>query len=461
MVELFPAIKGHLGSWTYYSTKMKARNLARQVQFATQVNNGSSLDDLLQRALNEGRSKEHIARYLSKHEDRFFNSIVIAALDGEPVFSGVRLADDPGMALIADDFEEDFGVLKFGNGVKYYALDGQHRLKAITALLENETDFAVPQGFADEEFPVIMVVPRRNEGREAFMKKYRRLFGHLNRYAKPMDEQTKIAIDEDDAFAIVTRRLLQEHPFFQKRDKDEFVRYAGGANLGSEDRVFTTLKTLYDMNKSLLMSSAIRDKAEDLMRFRPEDEVLDQMYSQLAMIWDSIVAHVPKMNFPPASMRHRNDVPYVVDGQEQIAHAWFRPLTQVALCTVARQILDHRLPSPDAPTAEDVDRALRGLSELPFNLGEAPFRRLVFVEGDGMDDERTWQMRSEDRKEAAVRLRQVMSFIVGTSGWDSESLGALRLSWAEKLWGGDEAERDWMWSEIIRQAEAYRAKVNA
>src|SRR5690606_3119894 len=98
---------------------------------------------------------------------------------------------------------------------KYFALDGQHRLKAIQTLVEGtERDIPdMPEGFLEEEVSVIMLV-RSEESEEKFLQMYRRVFSSLNRYAKPTDRDTNIIMDEDDAIAILTRRLLTEHEFF-------------------------------------------------------------------------------------------------------------------------------------------------------------------------------------------------------------------------------------------------------
>ena len=108
-------------------------------------------------------------------------------------------------------------MLSFDGTQDYYALDGQHRLAAIKALIDPISDVAVdaPEGFKDEELSVIVVVPSEAETRDQFMKRYRRLFGNLNRYAKPTDEVTNIIMDEDDVFAIITRRLITEHEFLR------------------------------------------------------------------------------------------------------------------------------------------------------------------------------------------------------------------------------------------------------
>ena len=102
---------------------------------------------------------------------------------------------------------------------------------------------------------MVVVVPSEADSEEEFRKRYRRLFGNLNRYAKPTDNVTNIIMDEDDAFAIVTRRLITEHPFFQYsgREKESArVKTQKGKNLRSTDSYWTSLETLYTVNIALL-----------------------------------------------------------------------------------------------------------------------------------------------------------------------------------------------------------------
>ena len=134
-MELHPALQGQLGTWKYYSTKMTARALAANVKFASEVWEAKALNLAIQRVLNESRAKTAIASYLARQEDHFFNSIVVAAIEGNPTFFAVNLADDPRFEMIADKrFAEAFGVLRF-DGRSYYALDGRS-IRCVRALLE-------------------------------------------------------------------------------------------------------------------------------------------------------------------------------------------------------------------------------------------------------------------------------------------------------------------------------------
>ena len=129
------------------------------------------------------------------------------------------MEDDERFSLFRDDarLNQTFGVLAFDGTHHYYALDGQHRLAAIKRLIDPKAEKPVlaPRNFGTEEVSVIVVVPKTDETNDSFMLRYRRLFGNLNRHAKTTDQVTNIIMDEDDVFAILTRRIITDHAFFQ------------------------------------------------------------------------------------------------------------------------------------------------------------------------------------------------------------------------------------------------------
>lgn len=218
-MNIYPALRSKMGTWEYYTVKMTSRELDQNVLFAYEVHDDRTLDRAIQRELNESRAKKEIVEYLRHQVDRFFSSIVIAAIEGNPVFHAVEITLDPRFEVFRKDrrINESFGVLQFDGSQKYYALDGQHRLTAIKTLLDrNNSEYdGKPDNFENDEFSVIIVVPNLEDTNESFMQKYRRLFSNLNRYAKPTDQATNIIMDEDDTFAILTRRLITDKPFFQ------------------------------------------------------------------------------------------------------------------------------------------------------------------------------------------------------------------------------------------------------
>ncbi len=123
-MNIHPGIKGHMGSWDYFVVKMSMRELAESVKFAHDVYQNRTLDDALQRALNESRVRGQIVTYLKRHDDRFFASIVIAAMGGNPKWFPVQVSDDEGFLAGDPRLDGTFGVLRFDGTQDYYALDG-------------------------------------------------------------------------------------------------------------------------------------------------------------------------------------------------------------------------------------------------------------------------------------------------------------------------------------------------
>lgn len=447
-MKLLPAVQGQVGNWVYYSTKMTAAELAEGVRFASELDQPAVLDRIIQRELNEGRAKHDIARYLAENKDHFFNSIVIAAWEGNPTFFSVQIAQDPRFEMIADHkFAEAFGVLRFDGRQKYYALDGQHRLKAIKALLARETEFAVPPDFQFEEFPVVMVVPRRDESFTDFLPRYRRLFSNLNRYAKPMDLATVIAMDEDDSFAIITRRLIAEYDFFQWFDGDSSsrIRVTGGKNVPETENCLLSLVSLYEMNCALLWSSERQNelgKMKDWIKLsRRDDETLDGLFTELSTIWTAILDELEVLSGTPTEFRSNLGHDFEREGRVVTNHLLFRPIGQDMLAVIVRRLLDQypRLSPRDA---------IRGLSTIEWRMHQAPWRHLISV----YDSERDrWKMRTD--KEAQQIALSILEFISGAAAHDEASLASLRTKWEDSLVNpdGDYTGKAW---EAVRNMAA-------
>ena len=457
-MNLYPALCSQMGSWKYYVVKMNARELSENVKYASEVYKDRTLDEAIQRRLNDSRVKEEIMEYLKRRSDRFFSSIVVAALEGDPIFYPVEITDDPQFAIFRDDqrLNQAFGVLRFDGTQKYYALDGQHRLSAIKNLLD-QTPNDIPERFQNDEFSVIVIVPNQEDSNETFMQKYRRLFSSLNRYAKPTGKTTNIIMDEDDTFAILTRRLITDNDFFispSSQKESRRIKTEGSKNLTTRDPYFTSLETLYDMNIALLSSyerepggwgpiSAEGENLQAFTRFRPSEEYIDKLYAELVVYWEALLAEIPDLHKEPIQMRvHELEE---AEGEDETDHLLFWPIGQQMLAEIVRYLLDIRLPDIAYPTPYTVSEALRGLGQLEWRLHQPPWRYLFLVRN--ASDK--WAMRNEARKEAVRCGRRIQQWVIGLDPLDKGGVEDLKTFWGSMLIPAQTKEaQDEMWQQV-------------
>ena len=374
--------------------------------------------------IKESRVKKEIVTFLTGRPDRFFASLVVAAIGGSPKFYPVSVADDPQFEILADEesIEQSFGVLRFSGSQNYYALDGQHRLKAIKTLLQPEDEserVEPPTDFANEEISVLMVIRPPDAPEEEWLTSYRRLFSSLNRYAKPTDRDTNIIMDEDDIFAILTRRLISSHDFFKApgRQLDSFKVKTSGRPLREGTSHFTSLQQLYDLNQTLLTTHLRSNKGwgtgpeaeregdvNRFKRFRPSETYIDDLFEELQLYWDAIIGAIPDLALNPSDAKNHQ-----ADGSngEVADNLLFWPIGQDVMISVARALLDD---SPETLTLEQAKAALTPLAAVNWRLHQVPWRGLVLVYAR---DTGKWSMRSEDRKLATDTAKLMLRWMIG------------------------------------------------
>ena len=445
-------------------------NLVRNVLYASEVHEDRTLDQAIQRILNKGRVKTEIVEYLKRQPNRFFSSIVVAALAGNPKFYNVEITDDPRFAIFKGEsrLNETFGVLHFDGTEKYYALDGQHRLAAIRSLLDKNDPISedAPENFEADELSVIVVVPNENDTNETFMQKYRRLFSNLNRYAKPMDQATNIIMDEDDTFAILTRRLISNKPFFQSeaesQKKSEKIKTTKGKNLKTKDSYFTSIETLYEMNVSLLSTpqriaegwipdSLKKVDLTNFRRFRPHDDYIELLYEELSIYWDGLLEELPVLKNDPTTMRY-HDLTNILD-DEGTDHLLFWPIGQQMLAALARVLLNRRTQDPENPNQNNIKHALQGLNQLEWRLHQVPWRYFLLV-GVEKTGQVKWQMRSEQRTWAVDIGRRIQQWILGLESDEKKPSDILKPIWRSLLTPSQPNEKvDEMWDQVVKMKE--------
>jgi len=456
-VRIYPAIKARMGDWTSYMLRMHMREVADDIRLAQDIDKGRTLSDAIQRELGARRVKKDLVGYLARRPDRFFPSIVVAAIKGEPHWHPVEMDSEtvPSVFSASRSLADSFGVLSFGDEPRYYALDGQHRVAAIRLLVNREAELAPPVGFEDDYLSVIVVVREEHDelADDDWLRRYRRLFSSLNRWAKKTDQDTNIIMDEDDLFAILTRRLITDHEFFistAERQRDSFRVLTKGKNLRTGQGHLTTLQTLYGMTRELLASADRRNRgwglpdAEKLdLQIRPHEAFIDACYEELAAYWDAILEAMPVLREDPIDMRHHN----AADGEERQDHLLFWPIGQELFAREVRTCFDRSFYEDSRPSHEELVAALKPFARMPWDLHQPPWKHLLLVRGP-----RGWIMRNESRNEAIRLAGRLVSWLVGMEELDVEGAQELRDDWGALLLPPPEDTAS-MWGQIEQARE--------
>ncbi|MEV1046058.1 DNA sulfur modification protein DndB [Streptomyces sp. NPDC049916] len=363
-----PAFKAQVGNWTYYCCLMSYAQVAREINFAHELGGNQDLGTMIQRGV--GTRTAQITDYLLTNENRFLGAIIIAVWGGDPNYLELTMDADAENQAVLDGLDRNFGVLTFDGTQQFFALDGQHRLKAIKDAVKRDPDLG------GEDINVI-VVPHFNtpDGR----RRTRRLFTNINRNAKSTNAQENIALDEDDSFAILTRQLLDEHEFLS-RDKvvnvfskvgQEGELVLASRSISPASPAWSAIGVLYDIVKEIGFDLPCTLNESNQ---RATDEVLDQSYEILATRVQELLDSCGNLRQRYLTAQAPKDV-RAPKGRDGAGHPFMRPAVQVAVARAVRHVLEQE-------TLEWED-LMKRLSDLDWKMTSAPFSSMWIETPDG------------------------------------------------------------------------------
>ncbi len=270
-------LRGNIGYWSYYSTVIKVKDLVNENRIITVSESDElyteNINRILQRELKKTRIKS-ISNYFNNNNERFFNNLIVAIHKGNPKWTDIDLYEKikiNGSLINEQDInflESKFGILSLSGNEQIFALDGQHRLKGIRKAYADNPELE------NLEIPITFVLHNHEQ-----VDKTRRLFTVLNKYAEKPRGAELIIIDEDDAAAINTRKLVNEHPVLSKNNALSTSKT--GAISNNDNTSFTTLVTLHKINKILY------HQTKSFYTKRPSEQILDDLYSKSSLFWDT------------------------------------------------------------------------------------------------------------------------------------------------------------------------------
>lgn len=286
-----PALTGKFGQWRYYQVVMQVSTMVenfgtqvapvyrvKTVEEVEEIYSRQGVSYLLQRAFDVNRL-EPFKRYLLSQSDKYLNNITVAIFGGNPDWVSLDIKkiggdldlDEEGL----ENLVQTFGIIKLTGFETLFVLDGQHRLKALRAAIEENPEIG------DESVAMTLII---HQDSESGRKRTRRLFSTINRHAKPVSKGENILLDEDDLSAIIARKVIEEYPLFtgksvvgENKVKNLYPNQYG-------DKI-TTVIALYDVNEKLIDNSSIYANKE--VRIRPEDDVIESNKEVVFQFWDT------------------------------------------------------------------------------------------------------------------------------------------------------------------------------
>ena len=279
MVIVIPAIKGKIGNTTYYEATMKVKEFVRTVTPPKEMDEWADfgIEERLQREPDIKRIETQLAPYIANNEDRFFGSVIVLIYKGTTYFDSIKdyVSNIPAAYRSST---QNLGFLTI-SGESFVVLDGQHRRIALEKICTHKIDGEFARDVANDDICVIFVQHQSNQ-------KTRRIFNTVNRYAKQTSRGDNIITSEDDGYAIVSRRLLEEGaPFGQSAD---IVNWRSNT-LTTRSTRLTTISALYETVKLILDFNGVAKLNEQA---RPTPEDLEKFQEHCNEIWHIMLERI-------------------------------------------------------------------------------------------------------------------------------------------------------------------------
>lgn len=349
-----PALRARMGDRWYYVATLTFDEGIRIIRPIDEIQERKEFKTWLQRVIREER-KEEIATYLLNQPQRFFNAVVTGLYGGEPEWVPVELGESitAGDVELGDRESTAYGIVKLSGGEQIFAIDGQHRIAGIREAVRQNAELG------SEELTVIFVGHQMtDEGRE----RTRRLFTTLNKFAKPVSKAELIALNDDDAFAVVTRNLIDNYQGLGSG----FVPFTPTANIpGDDPTAITTVIGLYDVVRTVTASGSAERKQ---LESGPINQKTVGEVSKLATdFWDALKRNVEAIGLTMAS-----ELEAAVAGQYRTANGGnllFRTVGLQSFARATRVLLDRGVA---------VEVAVRRLSRAPLDLARPPWRGVLW-----------------------------------------------------------------------------------
>lgn len=323
---LLPSLRSRVGDWNYYVTTLSFDEVTALIKAPDEIHERKKLAEWIQREAIESHA-EAIAQYIVGNPQRFLGSLIVGVYGGSPNWTplNVKVTEDEGVSKDQiERIEGRLGLLRLSGAENLFAIDGQHRVAGIKLALEDEN---VAEQIGDDSVSAIFVAhdPKSDEGKQ----RTRRLFTTVNKKAKIISKAAKIALDEDDGFAIVTRRLIDSHWLFE--DARKYVLYSSGGSIPATDATsITSVVGLFEIIKDLYGGGS-----RDFEQTRPDEDSLTEHLDLCTKFFDELLKQIPEYKAVFVNSKGRpGDY-----RQPNNNHLLFRPIGQRAFARAVQLLI--------------------------------------------------------------------------------------------------------------------------
>jgi DNA sulfur modification protein DndB len=325
---LLPSIRSRVGDWNYYVTTLSFEEVSSLIKAPDEIHERKKLAEWIQREAIDSHA-EAIAQYIVGNSQRFLGSLIVGVYGGSPNWTplNVKVPADEGISEEQlERIEGRLGLLRLSGAESLFAIDGQHRVAGIKLALKNET---VAKQTCDDSVSAIFVA--HDPASEPGKQRTRRLFTTVNKKARTISKAAKIALDEDDGFAIVTRRLIDSHVLFE--DASKHVLYTSGGSIPSSDTTsITSVVGLFEIVKDLYGGP----KGFDVVR--PSDAALDAHFKICSDFFDELIKQIPEYESVFSKKKQHPGSYRLPDCN----HMLFRPIGQRAFARAVQLLMTRK-----------------------------------------------------------------------------------------------------------------------
>ncbi|HFV9295413.1 TPA: DNA sulfur modification protein DndB [Serratia fonticola] len=326
---LLPAIRSHVGDWSFYAATISFSNVAMLIKAPDELHESKNLSEWIQREAIANHADE-ISNYILNTEQRFLGALIIGVYDGNPNWAPLNVNFNNNLIEINEaqknEIEGKLGLLQLSGKERLFAIDGQHRVEGIKKAVKDDEGNKI----SSDEICALFVShdPTSKTG----IERTRRPFTTVNKKAKKISKASIIALDEDNGFSIVVRELIDRFWLFE--DKRKHVAYtSSGAIPATSETVFTSVVGLYELVKDFCPDKT-RKYFENQ---RPTDKELDDFINDFCIYLDYILNKSEEMKSVFITKEHV--VSYYRENNRN--HLLFRPVGQ-RVFTKAVQLLISR-----------------------------------------------------------------------------------------------------------------------